>query len=287
MAEADFSIMEPKTIPIDVRPLFRPLEREFIALLDQLNDSDWDKQTVASRWKVKDVVSHLLDGNLRVLSMQRDKYFGETPPDIDGYQQLVEWLNQLNADWVKASRRLSPSVLMLLHRTTGPLVCDYYESLDLQGEAIFSVDWAGESKSLNWMHLAREYTEKWLHQQQIREAAGIEGIMSRTFFHPCMDTFFQALPHTFRAVIAPPGTIVQVTITSEAGGNWFIERKHDGWSLVSELDGRPISTVVIPAHIAWPLFSKSIRPHQIRNEVQIDGDIALGEKVLEMISVMA
>jgi len=33
-----------------------------------------------------------------------------------------------------------------------------------------AVDWAEEMESKNWMAIAREYTEKWLHQQQIRDA---------------------------------------------------------------------------------------------------------------------
>jgi hypothetical protein len=32
------------------------------------------------------------------------------------------------------------------------------------------VAWAGEAESKNWFHVARDYSEKWHHQQQIREA---------------------------------------------------------------------------------------------------------------------
>ncbi|MEP2512228.1 MAG: maleylpyruvate isomerase N-terminal domain-containing protein [Reichenbachiella sp.] len=271
----------------DVRPLFRPLQHKLIELLSSLTAEDWNRQTVAKQWKVKDVVSHLLDGDLRVLSMQRDKYFGQQPPNIKGYEDLVAWLNQLNADWVAASRRLSPDVLTLLHQTTGPLVCDHYESLDLQTEAIFAVDWAGESTSLNWMHLAREYTEKWHHQQQIRDAVGLDGIMTKAFFRPFMDTFFRALPNTFRNVAAEEGTLIQATITSEAGGSWFLVKEEKGWLLTSGGEKTPDATVEIPAEISWKLFSKSLRPSEIRKQIKITGDEALGEKVLEMVSVMA
>jgi hypothetical protein len=156
-------------IPLDVRHLFKSLDEKLIALLESLSKEDWDRQTVAVKWKVKDVVSHLLDGNLRTLSIQRDGYYGEKPVGLHDFQELVNWLNRLNADWVKATRRLSPEVLIFLHKATGQIVSDYFASLDPWEEAVFSVDWAGESTSLNWMHLAREYSEKWHHQQQIRE----------------------------------------------------------------------------------------------------------------------
>ncbi|SMD34590.1 TIGR03083 family protein [Reichenbachiella faecimaris] len=276
-----------KKIMIDIRTLFRPLDSRLTELLESLTSDDWHAQTVAKQWKVKDVVSHLLDGNLRVLSMQRDKYFGEQPPKIDSYVGLVKWLNQLNADWVQASKRLSPVVLKLLHQTTGPLVTDYYESLDLSDEAIFAVNWAGESKSLNWMHLAREYTEKWHHQQQIREAVGVDGILTREFFYPCMDIFFLALPYTFKSVKADEGIVIQTTISSDAGGSWFLKKGTEGWQLIDQPHDASDVLVEIPIEISWKLFTKSLRPHDIRHEVKISGDINLGQKVLEMVSVMA
>lgn len=256
-------------------------------LLDSLHSEDWDKQTIAKKWKVKDVASHLLDGNLRALSMQRDKYFGEKPPQIQHYSELVNWLNQLNSDWVVAAKRLSPEVLKLLHQTTGPLVCDYYERLDLEEEAIFAVDWAGESVSKNWMHLAREYTEKWHHQQQIRDAVGQDGIMNQAFFYPCLDMFFRALPHTFREVEASDGTVVHTIVTTDAGGHWYLIRSENQWILTPTGKKTPEATVEIPAEITWKLFSKSIRPSEIRQRINIKGDQKLGEKVLEMVSVMA
>lgn len=59
--------------PIDVRHLFRPLDAALISLLHSLNTEDWHRPTVARLWSVKDVAAHLLDGNIRLLSIQRDR----------------------------------------------------------------------------------------------------------------------------------------------------------------------------------------------------------------------
>jgi uncharacterized protein (TIGR03083 family) len=274
--------------PIDVRHLFRPLDEALIALLQSLSPEDWRQQTVARLWKVKDVAAHLLDGNIRALSIQRDRYFGETPPADPSFEVLTAWLNGLNADWVKASRRISPSVLLLLHQATGKLTTDYYESLDPDNEAIFAVSWAGEEKSLNWMHVAREYTEKWLHQQQIREATGKDGIMTRKFFFPMIDTFFRALPYTLRDTNAPTGTTLKVTIASVIGGDWYLRKSTDGWNFCQRPGSEAYAaTISLPPPIAWKLFSKSIRPADCRNDIQVTGDSVLAEDVLNMVSVMA
>ena len=276
-----------KKIPIDTRALFAPLHKKLLQLLASLSEADWERQTVAKKWKVKDVVSHLLDTQLRVLSMQRDRYFGEQPPDTDGYGDQVGWINQLNQDWVLATKRLSPEVLKLLLETIGEPVNAYYATLDPWEEAIFPVAWAGESVSYNWMHLAREYTEYWHHQQQIRDAVGIPGIITRELLYPVLDTFFQALPHTFKDVDAEVDTLITASITSDAGGTWYLRRAVLGWQLEGETESAPTASITLPVDVSWPLFTKSIRPKEILDKVVIQGDEQLASKVLEMVAVMA
>lgn len=280
--------MKEPDVPIDTRTLFQPLDHLLIDLLKSLKPEDWNSPTVAKAWTVKDVASHLLDGNLRTLSIQRDRYFGEQPPTIHSYSDTVAWLNQLNADWVKATKRLSPGVLTMLLELTGDRVSDYYAGLDPGSQAIFGVDWAGESQSLNWMHVAREYTERWHHQQQIRDAIGDRTILTREYFYPVIDTFFRALPHTFREVDAPEGTVVRATVWSEAGGNWYVTKKADGWELSKgAIDREEAAAVEIPVEISWKLFSKSWRASDVKEQVKITGDINLASQVLEMVAVMA
>ncbi len=145
-------------IPIDVVDLLPVLDGKLIELLKSLSLDDWQKQTIAKLWTVKDVVAHLLDGNIRTLSILRDNYFGEQPPG-NSYPELVGFLNRLNADWVKAMKRTSPQMLIFLHEMTGPVFCDYFKTLNPTDGSLLAVDWAGETESKNWMEIAREYTE--------------------------------------------------------------------------------------------------------------------------------
>lgn len=272
--------------PLELADLLPVLDRKLLELLKSLTAEEWQAQTVAKLWKVKDVAAHLLDGNIRILSILRDEYYGENP-DIRSYQDLVDFLNRLNADWVLAMKRVSPGMLILLHELTGPLYCDYYKSLSPYDKSAFSVAWAGENESLNWMHIAREYTEKFLHQQQIREAVDKPGLMTREFFYPFMNVFMYALPYTYRDVVAPDGTSVKVTVTSDMGGSWCLLRKNDTWKLVSTNIEKPTAEVIIQPEDAWPLFSKSVRPDDVRHRIVIKGDQSLGETALTMVSVMA
>jgi hypothetical protein len=272
--------------PINVNHLLPVLDSKLIELLKSLTPDEWQKQTIAKLWVVKDVVSHLLDGNIRGLSILRDTYFGEKP-DIKSYQDLIDFLNRLNADWVKATKRVSPEMLIILHQLTGKMYCDYCASLNPFDKAALSVAWAGEEESKNWMHLAREYTEKWLHQQQIRDAVNKPALMTREFFYPFIDIFMMGLPHTYRNVTAENGTTIKLIITTEIGGAWYVTHLHQKWVLSKEDHKDPAATISIEPDLSWKLFSKSIRPEHVRNEIHVEGNQQLAEVALSMVSVMA
>jgi uncharacterized protein (TIGR03083 family) len=267
--------------------LFPILDHKLIQLLESLSPEEWNRPTLARPWTVKDVVAHLLDGNVRGLSMARDKHV--LPPDreISSYGDLVGYLNALNADWTRAARRMSPQVLTRLLQSTGREYAEYLATLDPQAKAIFPVAWAGEQTSPNWFHVAREYTEKWHHQQQIREAVGKEGIMTRELFLPLADTFMRGLPHAYRDTAAPDGTTVRVVVDTEIGGNWFVVRAADRWQLAATSPGNVHATLVLLPDTAWKLFTKGMPPETAVGQVRIAGDEALARVALRMVAVMA
>ncbi|WP_310394107.1 maleylpyruvate isomerase N-terminal domain-containing protein [Hymenobacter sp.] len=274
--------------PIVVLPLFSVLDQKLLALLRSLTPADWQRPTLARQWTVKDVAAHLLDGNLRTLSMLRDGHFGEAPDD-PSYAGVVAFLNRLNADWVRAVRRLSPAVLIELLAQSGAEYAAFLATLDPWAPAGFSVAWAGESTSLNWFHVARDYTEKWHHQQQIREAVGAPAdLMTPELFRPFVETLMRGLPHALRAVPAAPGAVLQVRVTSASGGTWQAEKVPAGWQLRPSSPAAALSAEVqLAPEVAWRLFTKGLSPAEARASVQLSGDEALGSAVLGLVAVMA
>jgi hypothetical protein len=274
-------------VPIPTVHLLPILDTKLIELLRSLTPEEWFKPTIASKWLVKDIAAHLLDGNVRTLSLDRDKMPLQPTSPINSYRELVDYLNELNAVWVKASQRISPSLLTELLEITGQHYSRYMATLDPFDDAIFSVAWAGETVSKNWFHIAREYTEKFHHQQQIREAVNKPGLMTKELFYPFIDTFLQGLPHTYRNVAAAEHTTIQVTITTSIGGDWFLTRQKDSWQLSKQTTHTPSAFVAIDPDTAWKLFSRGMIPAKAKELVQLSGDMALAEKALQMISVMA
>lgn len=271
--------------PILIADRIAVLDQKLIEVLETLSTEDWKKQTIAPNWTVEDVALHLLDGNIRILSIHRDGYIGVPPENISSYQDLLTYLNQLNADWIKATRRISPKLLIELLKITGKEVADYLTTIDVYAPALFSVAWAGEEISANWFHWAREYTEKWHHQQQIRLAVGKEKEMyAREYYHPHIETTMRALAHHYRNFTGKKNEVLSFEITGEGGGIWHLY--HDGYKWIQTEDLTVTENLItIEGEIAWRLFTKGIRKEEARIKVQ--GNKDAGEHLLSMLAVMA
>lgn len=277
--------MEPSPGPILCAHLMRKVDDELLELLRALYPAEWNLQTVAPLWKVRDVAAHLLDTALRKLSMARDGYFAETV-QIKSNNDLVELVNRLNREGVALYRRLSPSVLIDLMQIACGQNAAYHESLDPYAPAGFGVSWAGEEQSLNWFDTARELTERWHHQQQIRLATNRPGIMTRELYHPVLDCFLRALPFTYRAVEAPVGTVLDFTIAGDCGGTWKLLREEAAWSLVNDSSNPAASHVTIPQEIAWRVFTKGISREQAQTLTTFEGNTNLGAHILATVAII-
>lgn len=213
--------------PVLVLDLF-PEERELLLVqLERLSLDEWGASTACPGWSVKDVAAHLLGDDLGRLSRGRDRFTGWQPsPD----ESLLAFVNRQNSEWVQGMRRVSSAVLLELLHWSGVETVAYFRSL-APFEIGPVVSWAGPEPGPVWLDLAREYTERWHHQQHIREAIGAPVLTESRFFAPVLATFARALPHTFRATTAPTGAAVQLTITGPSGGDWTIVREGASWQL--------------------------------------------------------
>ena len=272
--------------PIHTADLFLPLHRELLALLRGLDGEDWTRPTVAGSWRVRDVVAHLLDVDLRRVSATRDGHLPTPPESIGSHAELVRFLNGLNGEWVAAARRLSPQVLVELHAVTGPLVAGVVAALPPHAPATFPVSWAGESESENWFDVGRDYTERWHHQMQIRDAVGAPLLLERRWLHPLLDLSFRALPHAYRAVAAAGGTALTVHVSGEAGGSWSLVRDGGAWRLQLGAAPDPAAAVTLGPDVAWRMLYNAVSADEARARAAVEGDASLAAPLFAMRSVM-
>ncbi len=271
---------------IETRHLFRELNASLLDLCASLTPDDWAKPTVHASRNVKDLVAHLLDGSLRRLSIQRDGQFLQAP-NMRSFEDMVAFVQQLNAEWIVAAKRLSTRVLLDLMMRADEEVAALFSSLDPHSPSPFGVTWAGEEWSESWFDMACEYTEKWHHQQQIRDATGRPGLKERRLLHPVLDTFLRGAPYAYRNTPAPDVTTIEIVISGEAGGKWHLVGEADRWTLVAGCQNKPTTTIELDADSAWRLWTKGLDANVAKDRAIITGNVSLADPIFAMVTIMA
>lgn len=272
--------------PVYTATLFPALHAELIALLRGLGDDDWLRPTVAGAWRVRDVAAHLLDGDLRRLSFDRDRHRLPSEGPLSTFADIVALIDRENASGVAYARRLSPRLITDLLEVTGRWMSDFVAGLPPHAQAPISVAWAGEERSENWMDMGREYTERWHHQMQIRDAVGAPGLLERRWLHPLLDLSVRAFRRAYDGVAAEPGTAVVLEVDAEGENTYSVVRGASGWDVFRGAAAGAAARVRMDADTAWRLLYNALPPDAARARVTISGDAALTEPMLRARSVM-
>lgn len=270
--------------PLIVSHLFPEMRSELLRVLRSLSDEEWQQPTVCEGWSVRDVALHLLGDDIGILSNLRDQ--DGQYKKIEGWDDLVDFINAQNDRWVIATRRLSRRLLIDLLDFAGQQCDQLFHALDPY-ELAGPVGWAGDGPDPMWLHIARELTERWMHHQHICEAVGKNSMKDRRFMQPVLSTFVHALPHTFRHTDAPVDTLIKLIVTGEGGGVWHLVRESAAWKLYRDSDLIPAATVSLPVDAAWRLFTRGITYDAVRRQAILEGNTQLGEVVLTTVAIIA
>ena len=284
---------------VDTVPLFTPLRTELVALLRSLAPADWDAPTVAGAWRVRDVVAHLLDGELRTLAAHRDGHALAADGTVHGYDDVLRLVHRLNAEGVVWGGHASPRLLIDLLDVTGAWMSAFLATLDPDAPARFAVAWAGEAVSTNRFDTAREYTERWHHQMQIRLSTGERGrpetLLTEHFAAPLLETAVRALPHAYREATAADGSTVIVSVDSTAVSapadlpwrrSWTLRREGRGWGIYSGMAMEPTARATGSADAWWRLLFNALPPADVAQAFLIQGPAELLAPLWRARSVM-
>jgi uncharacterized protein (TIGR03083 family) len=268
--------------PVDLRPLISAERAELLSFLRSLDESGWIAPTANTGWNVHDVALHLLDGDIGRLGSPPSGAAREGRMPFD---DLAEFIEQSNEDWVRAARRIAPFVTVELLAFIGPKVDDAFAALDLEAPGT-SVGWTGDGPSPCWLDIAREYTEFWVHHAQMRLAVGAPPLVERRFLHPVLDTFMRSMPRAYEAVEADVGARVDVLVEGEAGGRWTLRREADRWHLVTADEQMAAACVRVPQDVAWKLLSRTIAVPEAFPEIALEGNERLGRPATQAVAIM-
>jgi uncharacterized protein (TIGR03083 family) len=290
--------------PLDTRPQFPAERAEFVSLLRSLDASDWRRPTVCPGWRVHDVVAHVGHDYLRKLSRSRDRHPAPGPGRDEG---LPAFLSRLNQEFVDVAACWSPAVLTDLLEHLGPQLDQLWAALDL-GELGEPVSWAAPGEPApHWLDVAREYSEYWVHQQQVRDAVGRPGANSDALTGPVIDAFLRAVPYALRHTVRAPGTCAEIRIAGPGGGIWTVGRLDVGpdgsdqpaWAIgrgpvvgagpvaAAGPASRPAAAVIrLSSDCLWRVATRGITVTSARGQAELSGDQELAAAALTLVSII-
>jgi uncharacterized protein (TIGR03083 family) len=263
---------------VDASPLLPVLRLELVALLGALSADEWMLATACPGWPVHAVASHLLGVELGNVSLRRDHWAvspgaGEDPG---------AWLNAFNQEWVDAARRISPPLLIQCLDLAARGFEAYVATLDLDALG-GPVEWAtGSDPAPVWLDIAREYMERYIHQQQIRDATGWPAL-GADFAAPVLATAAHALPMALQGVSRAAGTVAVFRADGPGGGTWYLVQAAAGWELgAGQPPHPPVCEVSTTVDGAIKLYARdpAAPPPMQRGDPELAGALSRAKAVL-------
>lgn len=273
------------SVVIPVLDSFERVNEALLDVLEGLSPSDWERPTVHPQRDVKDLAAHLLHGSLRRVTGLRDRYH-RPGPELRSNAELIAFIQQDNREFMAGMRRISPEILVELIKRYDPEVLELFRAMDPHAAGL-GVAWAGESSSPRWFDIAREYTEKWHHQQQIRDATLRPPLYDPPLLVPVLETFARGLPFAYRAFPGTVGSRISIRTTGPATCSWTLARQRDQWSLWSGPSSEASARISLPADTAWRVWTRSLTPAEARSHATAEGDAAALEPLLDFVAIMA
>ncbi len=251
----------------DYAALFGLERSRLTELLAGLQPADWDRPSPCPGWSVLGLCCHLVGDDLGALARHRDAHYGTPgPPGA----QFVAWLDELQAEWVRAARRLSPRIVADLLRWAGPQITETFRQEDPRARSA-SVSWAGSGPVPAWLDQARELSEYWIHRQQILQALGRPSDLRADLAGPVLDGLRLAYPHRLAEASSRPGDTVVIHVTGPVTRTWCLVAAASGWEFRDRPGGLVVASLATDTEQAWRLLTNNL-PAAGKADLEASGD---------------
>jgi uncharacterized protein (TIGR03083 family) len=247
----------PAEPPWDYPGLFS-IERERLSeLLAGIDGTDWERPSPCPGWSVLGLCCHLLGDDLGLLARHRDGHHGTPPPEGATEAAFAGWLDELQAGWVRAARRLSPRLVTDLLLWAGTQIAETFRQQDPAART-GRVSWAGPAPVPAWLDQARELSEYWIHRQQLRQALGHPSDLRADLAQPVLDGLRWAYPYRLAQAPSHPGDTVTISVTGPVTRTWHLVAGEAGWAYRGQPGEHAAASLTMTTDQAWRLLTNNL-----------------------------
>jgi uncharacterized protein (TIGR03083 family) len=247
-------------------------------LCSSLTKEEWALPTDNPGWSVQDNLSHIVGTESVILGHEAPQH---DPGEKPWVRNPIGAGNEVQVDF----RRYWPpeKVLDEYREVTGERIkaTQAMSADDLQAES-----WTPIGQGTVADLLAIRIMDIWVHEQDLRRAVGKPGTLEGPIAEHAFARHSTAMPFVVGKKVAPPdGTTVVFEVTGPAGGTIAVAK--DGRASV--LDSAPESPTV-KLSMNLETFNRLCcgrgDPNELRKDVTLTGDKALGEKIIGEMNFM-
>jgi uncharacterized protein (TIGR03083 family) len=271
-------VAPPADHPADFARLFESERERLLSLLASVADDEWALPSPCPGWSVLGLCAHLVGDDLGLLARNRDGYLGTRPPDGLDEAGFIAWLDDMQAEWVRAARRLSPPLVVDLLRWAGPQLVDVLGRQDPRAPT-GHVTWAGPDPVPAWLDHGRELSEYWIHRQQLLQALGRPSDLRPDLLAPVLDVLRWAYPYRLEAVAARAGDSATVEVHGPVTATWHLVSDGTAWDFRLEAGARQVARLTMTTEQAWRLLTNNLPP-DAQAQLDVAGDGAVTRALL-------
>jgi uncharacterized protein (TIGR03083 family) len=249
---------------------------------DRLGIGQWDEPTDCPGWTVKDQLSHLIGIERMILGDPSPPALAEVP------MHVTNSFGELNEVWVDARRSVPGGEVLdefveVTHRRL--------DDLRAMPQAKFDeVGWSplGEVPYREFMQT--RILDSWAHEQDVRRAVGRPGGRNGVGEAAVLDRCEQSMPYVVGKRVAPrDGTAVLFSVAGVMGRQILVTMDSGRASRAPLLPvATPTVVLTMDQETFWRLGFGRVAPVRVvaSGQVRVDGDMAIGHKVLESMAFM-
>jgi hypothetical protein len=148
----------------------------------------------------------------------------------------------------------------------------FFAAVPYDAPTAMGVSWAGGPPSPHVLEVARQYTERWLHQQQLREAVGRSSLIDPILSRVLLQALVHCLPVAYHDTPAPDGATVRLEISDFPTLGIALRRNGEGWRLVAARGVAHFDcTVAAPGERLWRAWTTNGSPADLRDAAKVEG----------------
>ena len=245
-------------------------------LLADLPDDDWSKPTPLPGWDVHDNVAHIV-GTESMLA-------GEQAPDIEVDREVSPHVRNdigaFNEVWIESLRGKSPDEMRALFADLMTKRLTALEAMSQEAWDEVMLTPAGQDTLGRFMQI--RVMDCWMHEQDIRDAVGRPGNEVGLPSEVMLDEVETALGFV---VGKKAGVESGQSVTFALTDNGSVVREihvavDDRANVIDSLPGPATTTLTMPIGVMTRRCAGRVAPHQLREQISIDGDADVAERVL-------